>query len=55
MNDPIPKSIYNYSSRFMVSWWVTHLYFNNEKIQIGGIELINAEYGSSGSFGSRVR
>ena len=39
----------------MVSWWKTDLYFNNEKIQIGDIEIMTAEYGSPGSFGSRVR
>ena len=39
----------------MVSWWGTYSYLNNEKIQIGDIELMNAAYGSSGSFGSIVR
>ena len=39
----------------MVSWWGTDSYFNNEQIQIGDTELMNAAYGSSGSFGSRVR
>ena len=52
---PIPRIIYNDPNRFMVSWWGTDSYFNNEKIQIGYIELMNAVYGSSGSFGSRVR
>ena len=39
----------------MVSWWETDSYFNNEHIQIGYIEIVNAAYGSSGLFGSRVR
>ena len=39
----------------MVSWWKTDLYLNNEHIKIGDIEIMNASYGSSGSFGSRVR
>ena len=39
----------------MVSWWGADSYFNNDQDQIGGIELMNYVYGSSGSFGSRVR
>ena len=39
----------------MVYWCKTDSYFNNENIQIGDIEIMNAAYGSSGSFGSRVR
>ena len=39
----------------MVSWWVRYSYFNNEQIQISGVVLMNYAYGSSGSFGSRVR
>ena len=39
----------------MVSWWGTDSYFNNEQIQIGDIEIVTSTYGSSGSFGSRVR
>ena len=39
----------------MVSWWQTDSYFNNEDIKIGDIELMDDAYGSSGSFGSRVR
>ena len=39
----------------MVSWWGTDSYFNFEQIQIGNIEVMTATYGSSGSFGSRLR
>ena len=39
----------------MVSLWVKDSYFNNEPIQIGDIEIMTAEYGSSGSFGSILR
>ena len=39
----------------MVSWWGKDLYFNNEQIKNGDIDIITAAYGSSGSFGSRVR
>ena len=49
------ESIYNYPNRLMISWWVKDSYFNNEQIQIGDIWIMNHEYGSSGSFGSRVR
>ena len=37
------------------SWWRTDSYFNNKQIQIGGIEIVTAAYGSSGSFVLRVR
>ena len=30
----------------MVSWWGTDLYFNNEQIQIGDIEIMTSSYGS---------
>ena len=39
----------------MVSWWGIDSYFNYEQIQIGNIEVMTATYGSSGSFGSRLR
>ena len=39
----------------MVYWWVTDLYFSNEPIQFGSIEIMTATYCSSVSFGSRVR
>ena len=39
----------------MVSWWVIDSYFNIEKIHIRDIEILIYAYGSSGSFGSRVR
>ena len=39
----------------MVSWWGTNSYFNNQHIKIGEIKIITSAYGSSGSFGSRVR
>ena len=35
----------------MVSWLGIDSYFNNEQIQIGGIEIITSLYGSSGLFG----
>ena len=43
--------IYNNTNIFMVSWWETDSYLNNEHIQIGDIEIMTATYGSSGSFG----
>ena len=49
------KSIYKDPNIFIVYWWWTDLYFNYEKNQIGDIEIMTSEYGSSGSFGSRVR
>ena len=39
----------------MVSWWVRYSYSNNELIQTRYVIIINDAYGSSGSFGSRVR
>ena len=47
-NFPIQKSIYNYSNRFMVSWWGTDSYFNYGHIQIGDIVIMTSAYGSSG-------
>ena len=47
--------IYNDPNIFVVSWWGKDSYFNNEQIQIGDIEIMTAAYGSSGSFGSKVR
>ena len=37
----------------MVSWWVRNSCFNNEKIQISNIVLMNAACSLSGFFGSR--
>ena len=31
------KNIFNDPNIFMVSWWGTYSYFNNEQINIGGI------------------
>ena len=54
-NFPIPKIyIYNDYNIFVLSWWSTDSYFNNKLIQIGDIEIMTYEYGSPGSFGSRV-
>ena len=39
----------------MVSWWGTDSYFNNKQVQIDDIDITTFAYGSSGSFGSRVR
>ena len=39
----------------MVSLWGTDSYLNNEQIKIGDIDIMTYTYGSSGSFGSRVR
>ena len=39
----------------MVSCWVRELYFNNERIKTRNVVLMNVEYGSLGSFVSRVR
>ena len=47
LNFPIQENIYNYPNRFMVSWWGTDSYFNNDHIQIGDIEIMTAAYGSS--------
>ena len=47
LNFPIPKYIYNYYNIFMVSWWGTYLYFNNEQIQIGDIGIMTSAYSLS--------
>ena len=39
----------------MVSLWVRDSYFNNKKIKISDVEIMNDEFGSSGKFASRVR
>ena len=44
--------IYNDNTRFVVSWWVRNAYFNNEQLKISDVVLMNAEFSSSGSFGS---
>ena len=46
--------IYNLHTRFVVSWLGRYSYLNNEQIQISAVLHMNAAYGSSGSFGSRV-
>ena len=46
---------YNDTNIFIVSWWEKYSYLNNEPIKIGDIKIMTAAYGSSGSFGSRVR
>ena len=38
----------------MVCWWKIDSYFNSEQSKFCDIGIITAEYGSSGSFGSRV-
>ena len=43
----IKKSIYNDPTRFMVSWWGTYSYFNNKKIKINDVELMNNTHVSS--------
>ena len=40
------KYIYNDPNIFIVSWWGTDSYFNNEQIQIGDIEITTAASGS---------
>ena len=45
LNYHIQKSIHNDPNIFMVSWWGTDIYFNNEQIQIGDIEFMTAAYG----------
>ena len=52
---PIKKSIYNDHIIFIIYLWGTDSYFIHKKIQISDVELMNAAYGSSGSFISRVR
>ena len=47
--------IYIYPNIFMVSWWGTDSYFSNKQIKISDNEIMTAVYGSSESFGSRVR
>ena len=37
LNYTIQRSVYNDYNIFMVSWWKTDSYFNNEHIQIGDI------------------
>ena len=39
----------------MVSWWGIYSYFNHDQIQTRDVVLMNAAYGSSGSFGAIVR
>ena len=39
----------------MVYWWGSDSYFNSEPIQIMEVEMMNATFGSAGSFGSRSR
>ena len=34
-------------NRFMVSWWVTKLYLNNEQFQIGEVEIMTSAYSLS--------
>ena len=41
------RIIKNDSIIIMVSWWGNDLYFNNEKIKIGDIEMITSAYVSS--------
>ena len=55
LNFPIKISVYNDSNIFMVSWWGTDSYFNNEQIKIGDIEIMTYAYGSLGSFSLRIR
>ena len=49
------KNIKNDTYILMVSLRETDSYLNYEEIQMGDIEMMTAEYGSSVSFGSRVR
>ena len=49
------NSIYDDPSIFMVSWWGIDSYLNSKQIQMSDIEIMNAAFGSSGSFGSRFR
>ena len=48
LNNNIPKHLYSYSNRFVVSWWGNNLYFNYEQIKIGDIEIMTFAYDSSG-------
>ena len=49
------KSIYNDPIRFMISWWVTYSYFNNDRVQIVHTKIMTTAYGSLVSFVSRLR
>ena len=55
--EPSYTEIYmcNYPTTFMVYWWVTYSYYNNEQIQNSNVKLMNTIYGSSGIFWSLVR
>ena len=50
----IENSIYNDTSKLMVSWRAIDSFFK-KKIQISDIGIMNAAFGSSGFFGSIVR
>ena len=50
----IHKVIYAGHNIFMVSFWGRYSYFNNKKIKTRDVVLMNSEYRSSVSFGSRV-
>ena len=39
----------------MVYWWGRDYYFGNTNIQINDIDIMNAAFGLSGHFVSRVR
>ena len=47
LNYSIQKIIYYYSKIFVIYWWGTDSYFNNESIQIGDVEIMTAAYGLS--------
>ena len=55
LNYPIQKKRETNPDKFMVSWWGTDSYLNNEKIQIGDIENMTDVYASSGSLRSIER
>ena len=40
LNSLFPRNIYNDYNRFMVSWWVTDSYFNNEKFKLVILKLL---------------
>ena len=42
----IQKCIYNYLKKFMVSWWGTDSYFNNELIKIDDFEMMTTAFSS---------
>ena len=48
------KIIYNYHTRFIVSWWRRYSYFVNELIKISDVVLMNSAYGPSVLFVSIV-